>query len=318
MSKTTPEQSSIERHNFQLVEWWMPFNMRKWFAPKQKVTDANDSAFQGELLELFLRNQMSLAPLLPMLALMLGLLAMSWMPAQIVMSWVAGALACHFIQNSLFGRYFIKERDQIEQSQWVGMISISELLQGVVWILPLYLFWDNADSMQRTFLLAAMMAVTAVRLLTLTNFTPLLATGTGVISIGVAVRCIAEGQPIYYAMAGLIVLLEVFFLLVSRKLQQTAKERLIFRAQKDELIDQLRAEKERAELERRKAENANKAKSAFLANMSHELRTERHSRLFRSFGVRALWPNQQQDLQGLRRRHQYVWPLFVDPHQRYS
>jgi two-component system, cell cycle sensor histidine kinase PleC len=91
--------------------------------------------------------------------------------------------------------------------------------------------------------------------------------------LGVALRCVFGDSPIFYSMAGVVIMLEVFFLFVSRQLQETARERLLFRAQKDDLIEQLRIEKERAETERGKAEDANRAKSMFLANMSHELRT---------------------------------------------
>lgn len=48
---------------------------------------------------------------------------------------------------------------------------------------------------------------------------------------------------------------------------------LIYKQQKDALIQELKSERDRAEVERQKAETANKAKSSFLANMSHELRT---------------------------------------------
>ena len=46
-----------------------------------------------------------------------------------------------------------------------------------------------------------------------------------------------------------------------------------FKAQKDTLIDELKLERDKAEAEKIKAEEANKAKSIFLATMSHELRT---------------------------------------------
>jgi two-component system, cell cycle sensor histidine kinase PleC len=273
MSSTSEKQPAIERHNFHVAETWLPSSIKQWFSWRPKSQQVAKESWHGELLELFLRNQMNLAPLLPLLAILLGAMATAWVPATVVLSWVIGALASHCIQHYLFSRYFLQQRDQGEQGHWVGMISVSELLQGSMWVMPLFLFWEGADAMQRTFLFSAMMAVTAVRLLTLANFMPMLVTGTGIMSIGVAARCVAEGETIYYALAALIILLEVFFLFVSRQLQETARERLIFRAQKDELIEQLRAEKERAEKERGKAEDANRAKSAFLANMSHELRT---------------------------------------------
>ena len=48
---------------------------------------------------------------------------------------------------------------------------------------------------------------------------------------------------------------------------------LIFKAQKEQLIEELAKQKDKAEEARAEAEEANRAKSQFLATMSHELRT---------------------------------------------
>src|SRR5439155_17733360 len=55
--------------------------------------------------------------------------------------------------------------------------------------------------------------------------------------------------------------------------QQIARDMLIFKRQKEQLIVELRREKERAEEARARAEESSQAKSQFLASMSHELRT---------------------------------------------
>ena len=73
--------------------------------------------------------------------------------------------------------------------------------------------------------------------------------------------------------AAILVTLEVLFLFIARQLQETARDRLIFRGQKDILIEELKRARDQAEDQMEKAETANKAKSTFLANMSHELRT---------------------------------------------
>jgi two-component system, cell cycle sensor histidine kinase PleC len=234
---------------------------------------ASSGAWQSELLQLFLRNQMNLAPVMPMLTMLLGLTTLVWVPAGTVMAWLAGALGCHSLQLFLCNRYFARARTARENSDWIGLISASELFQGMFWVIPLFFFWQDANPMQRIFLIASVMAVSVVRLLVVSNFMPVLIAGTGIISIGVAVRCVAEHDVIYYALAGMIMTLEVFFLFVSRQLQETARDRLIFRAQKDSLIAELQLERDRAEMEKQKAETANLAKSSFLANMSHELRT---------------------------------------------
>jgi two-component system, cell cycle sensor histidine kinase PleC len=270
MSNLASDTNSLNRHNFHVSEHlgFLPPRTARKAEPKIEA-----QRWQGELLELFLRNQMNLAPIMPILTMLMALTAVTWVPATTVMYWLVGALGCHSVQLYLCNRYFLQSRSTGEQSDWIGMISASELFQATFWVMPLFFFWPEANALQRTFLFAAMMSVSVVRLLVVSNFMPVLIAGTGVISVGMALRCVAEADMIYYALAGLIIMLEVFFLFVSRQLQDTARDRLIFRAEKDTLIEELRAEKMRAEDERLKAEDANRAKSAFLANMSHELRT---------------------------------------------
>jgi two-component system, cell cycle sensor histidine kinase PleC len=272
MSDQAVVKREIPRHNFHLVEKLFPFfQSRKRAAVPQ--TDELLGKWQGDLLELFLRNQLNLAPIMPILAMLMALTALTWVPPMIVMFWLFGTLGGHSLQLFLCNRYFLQKRQISDQRDWIGMISASELFQGVFWTLPLFLFWPGSHDVQRMFLMVAIMAVCAVRLLVVSNFMPVLVAGTGVIALGVALRCVFGDSPIFYSMAGVVIMLEVFFLFVSRQLQETARERLLFRAQKDDLIEQLRIEKERAETERGKAEDANRAKSMFLANMSHELRT---------------------------------------------
>jgi two-component system, cell cycle sensor histidine kinase PleC len=273
MTDTTTDISGLERHNFQIAEAHSFFGVRTSIVGAAPKMPPETAAWSGELLELFLRNQMNLAPIMPLLSLLMGIMALTWVDAPTVMAWLVAVLGCHSLQLYLCNRYFLQPRTRSEQSDWIGMLSASELFQGVFWVVPFFYFWPDANPLQRTFLFAAIMAVCVVRMLIVANFMPILIAGTGIITIGAALRCLAEADMIYSVLAGLIMLLEVFFLFVSRQLQNTARDRLIFRAQKDSLIEQLRIEKERAEEERRNAEDANRAKSVFLANMSHELRT---------------------------------------------
>jgi two-component system, cell cycle sensor histidine kinase PleC len=232
-----------------------------------------DTPWQADLLEMFLRNQLRVAPTMPLLSTLLAITALHWVPLATVVTWLLGVWGCIAIQLFLCHLYFKRPRNEMEQAEWIGMMSASELMQGTFWVLPLFFFWPEANAFQGTFLVASILAVNAVRFLVVSNFMPVLIAGTGVMTIGVALRCVSEGGPIYFAMTGLIVTLEVFFLFIARQLQETARDMVIFRSQKDILILQLKLERDRAETERKKAETANHAKSSFLANMSHELRT---------------------------------------------
>ncbi|MDE2383021.1 MAG: HAMP domain-containing histidine kinase [Alphaproteobacteria bacterium] len=229
--------------------------------------------WQRDLLEVFLRNQLKLAPTMPLIALVLSLTAARWNGAGTVASWLLGVVGSNLIQLFLCKLYFKTERSKQEQHEWIGMMAASELMQGMFWVLPLFFFWPGSNSQQGTFLVAGLMAVSALRFLIVNNFMPVLIAGTGVMTIGVALRCIAEQDPVYYSLGGILITLEVFFLFVARQLQETARDMVIFKNQKDALIAELSAARDQAESERTKAEKANHAKTAFLANMSHELRT---------------------------------------------
>ncbi len=236
-------------------------------------TTTGKDQWQGEVLKLFLKNQIRVAPVMPILVLLMAMTALLWVPIFTVAAWTIGALGCCAVQLYLCHAFFHRERDHDEQNDWIGMLAASELFQGMFWVLILFFFWPNSDSLQNTFLIAAIISVSVVRLLIVSNFMPVLVAGTGVMTLGVAIRCVAEGNSIYLALAGLIITLEVFYLFVSRQLQETTRDMVTYRAQKDHLITELQSERDRAEVERRKADEANRAKSSFLANMSHELRT---------------------------------------------
>ena len=240
---------------------------------EESLPAENSILWQRDLLELFLRNQLKLAPTMPLLCLLFGITVMNWVPMTIALFWLIAALGCNCIQLFLCKLYFRQPRSEHEQRDWVGMISASELLQGVCWIMPLFLFWPHSNALQGAFLIAAIMVVSSARFLVVNNFMPVLVAGTCVMTIGVAYRCAFESGPIYLALAGLFITLEVFFLFIARQLQGTARDMIVYRNQKDVLIDELQQERDRAESERHKAEAANRAKSTFLANMSHELRT---------------------------------------------
>jgi two-component system, cell cycle sensor histidine kinase PleC len=234
---------------------------------------SEQTGWKKELLTLFLRNQLQVAPTMPILSLMLAITSLMWVDPFQVFSWLTSALICQGLTIYMCGWYFKKDRTASVTNDWIGMMSAAEFLQGVCWVFPLFTFWQNASTLQSAYLVSFTMAVIAVRFLVVNSFLPVLAAGTGVMTLGVALRCTSMQEPIYFALAGLIIVLEVFFLFIARQLGDTARDMVRFRAQKDELIKELRLERDKATEEKARAEAANKAKSTFLATMSHELRT---------------------------------------------
>jgi len=228
---------------------------------------------ERELLTLFAHNQIKVALALPLLAVLFALASLTWTSYFQAGSWLVAAIGCQFIQVYLCKQYLRTPPEKVRYVDWIGMLSASEFLMAACWSLPVFLFWDTANSFQHIYIIASLMAVIAVRIMIAGNFMPVIIAGTGFMTFNVAIRCIIEADPLYVALGAMAIALEIFFIQISARLQVVARDMLMFKAQKEKLIEELAKQKDRAEEARAEAEDANRAKSQFLATMSHELRT---------------------------------------------
>jgi two-component system, cell cycle sensor histidine kinase PleC len=241
-------------------------------APAAAV-DELDEPWQREYLSIFLRGQVKLAPVLPIVTSFIAGISLIWAPVSAVAAWVIFACVSHFLQLTLSHSFLVKDPQRYQQRDWINAIAAAEALQGLAWALALFTLWPEGDLRGQGFLLAAIMTLIVMRFLVVNNYMPVLIAGTGVMTVAVAVRCHAEGNAVMLSIACLVFLMEAFFLYIARHLQTTTRDMIIYRQAKDRLITDLEKQRDTAEQDRKAAFAANRAKSVFLANMSHELRT---------------------------------------------
>ncbi|MER0239008.1 HAMP domain-containing sensor histidine kinase [Fulvimarina sp. MAC8] len=91
--------------------------------------------------------------------------------------------------------------------------------------------------------------------------------------LGLSLETYTNPDPISSAMQGVVIGAVPFFAFVAEALRRGAVARVRHQAEKDELIGELERSRVLSDEARRRAEDANLAKSQFLATMSHELRT---------------------------------------------
>jgi two-component system, cell cycle sensor histidine kinase PleC len=240
----------------------------------RSIWENGDSiGWERELLIIFANNQLKVALALPLLAILFALGSLTWTTWVHSGAWLVSAVSCQGIQVYLCRQYLRAPPEGKRYSDWIGMLSASEFLMAACWSLPLFILWDTASPFQHIFIIATLMAVIAIRIMIAGNFMPVVIAGTGFMTFNVAIRCIVAGDPLYIALGAIAIALEIFFIQISLRLQSVARDMLIFKAQKEQLIEALAKQKDRAEEARTQAEEASKAKSQFLATMSHELRT---------------------------------------------
>lgn len=234
---------------------------------------ASASVWEPDLLTLFVRNQIRVSLAMPILAAFLMAAIYSWTNWIAAASWFGSYLTAQAIQYYLCHLYEQARKDNIQSRDWIGMLCASESLIAVCWVIPLFAYWESGNQAQHIYLVTITLAAIAARVLTAGNYMPIILAGTGIIAMATMTRCLMESGVVYNTLASVVVLAEIFFVQLVRRLQGTAREMLVFKAEREALIGQLDGALSEAENARNKAEEANLAKSRFLATMSHELRT---------------------------------------------
>jgi two-component system cell cycle sensor histidine kinase PleC len=243
-------------------------------ATELSAWERSDSVpWERDLLLIFVKNQLRVFLATPLLALIFALVGLIYTTPLNAAAWLFSCVGCQGIQLYLCKTYLKTDPKTVRLTDWIGMLAASEFLIGACWSLPIFLFWASTSPLQHMFLIASLMAVNAVRIMIAANFMPVIIAGTGFMTFNIAIRCILEGDPMSVALGAMAIALEIFFIQLASRLQDISRDMLIFKAQREQLIQELKIQKDKAESERQKAEEANRAKSTFLATMSHELRT---------------------------------------------
>ncbi|HEX3431181.1 MAG TPA: HAMP domain-containing sensor histidine kinase [Rhizomicrobium sp.] len=232
-----------------------------------------DDKLALEQLRLVLRNLKPNCWLMPAFAAVICLIFSRWISPAVLVFWFALVAVGGAYLGVVVYAFQRKQREPWEERRWARRAAIGYLLFATSWSSIGFLFWRHGDD-QNQMLILLLIACTlagnsalvgASKTLTVIGYSVL-----GFVLIAVPLR---DGGPVYYGLSVLAFGYVCYLSYMSGQIYSTARDMLLLRDDKNELIEALACSKAESDSARVRAEAASRAKSEFLANMSHELRT---------------------------------------------
>jgi two-component system cell cycle sensor histidine kinase PleC len=238
-------------------------------------TSGTRPEFDLELALIFARNRVSAGYALPMLVAIVAIASLLWIGVLAASLWAVGVLAAHFVMLALCRRYVTLSAPDIKVRLWVRRFVAAEFLTSIAWAVLLILVPKESAPATglEVFQFATMLIVVSVITALASTLPSAAVAGTVPITLTLAALYISRGDFLFLVLAIMALGAQFFFLVLASRLYSATLAMLEYRAEKDLLIAEMETAKSISDESRRRAEEANLAKSRFLATMSHELRT---------------------------------------------
>lgn len=248
---------------------------------RDQLTSTNGikPAYDYELLVAHARSRVSAVHALPLLMIITAATGLLWTDKSLLAVWLLIALAAHWTVLTSCRQLLREEQRDVSLVGWQRRLTALEAGLGLVWAL-LFALPSSPTVGTEVLQFSMMLIVVAVSAMLNSHLPSAILAATLPITTAmtlVLVLRIVNGQAdmlSYQAgLAAMSAAAQVFFSLLGYRLFRSALSEIEARAEKDLLIGELEQAKAISDESRRKAEEANLAKSRFLATMSHELRT---------------------------------------------
>lgn len=231
-------------------------------------------AYEFELLTNFAKNFVNASLALPLLVVVIAVVASVWIGSFVAAIW-AGTIGLSYVLLSLFCRRFLKQaKGDDDIPGWRIRFLVIQLLISACWMFFVsFGCLTCGDNQYDIIQFSSILVVQATTSMLAYAFGSGLLVLAAPASIVLAIRFFLTYDPVFMVMGGICCVSMIFFYLISSRFKLSLLSMLESNAERESLIGELETAKSYSEEARRRAEEANLAKSRFLATMSHELRT---------------------------------------------
>ena len=232
------------------------------------------STYEREMMDLHLTALQQSAAILPLFILLVGLTANYFDGDLNLFPWMLTALCVHSA-NLLLANRARKANDSAENAaKWRMRLLAGQVVAGVCWAWFAYKGCTQCGASYFFFFKGATLLVA----LSVTSFSMFMLRGATLFTFAPVVLALAaasfiDRDPLDVALTAVFTATLAFFAFITDRLYNSNIKLLSYQSEKDDLIAELEVAKSMSDEARRRAEEANLAKSRFLASMSHELRT---------------------------------------------
>ncbi|NVP57931.1 sensor histidine kinase [Mycoplana rhizolycopersici] len=245
-------------------------------ATRERLQTATGTSpvFEREMLLLYINSILNSALVIPALITVIAGIGLRLTRDPVFVAWGLLALSLHAITVLLARHVHRKGLSAEEVRRWQRWFLAAQILMGLGW--AVFALQDcnscggsTFDFYKGTSVLVAL-CVTSIGSLMLRN-----ATLYAFMPTVIVMFLVASSKPdgVLFGMTAILSAALIFLTFITHRLRRTSIQLLSSQSEKDDLIAELEVAKSMSDEARRRAEEANLAKSRFLASMSHELRT---------------------------------------------
>lgn len=242
-----------------------------------EVARATDSERRAKLtldqLALALRNLGPNHWFMPLYTAIICVMFSRWVETPRLVIWFV-LLTLSVIPLGIVSRRFHRAQPSVEDTRiWVARTTLAYLLFACAWASMVIFLWVPGSQIAQMIIVMLLACTVAGNGALVGASRPLAIVVFAVYGSACVIAPLRGGGLVFNSIAALAFFFDLYLGYMSSQIYATARDMLLLRNDKSDLIVELAKAKADSDIARDRAEAASRAKSEFLANMSHELRT---------------------------------------------